>query len=104
MGEEVWKQIPEWDYEVSSLGQICSLKFGKRKILQLGRKNPRGYSLVGLSKNGSLKNFNIGYLVLITFVGKRPKGKEVSHLNGNKSDNQLCNLKWETPEKNRSRA
>lgn len=35
MTNEIWKQIEEFpDYEVSSLGRIKSLKYGKEKILK----------------------------------------------------------------------
>ena len=55
-------------------------------------------------KNKKSKGVYVHREVLAAFTGACPKGLHVSHLNGNKSDNQLCNLKWETPEKNRSRA
>ena len=38
--------------------------------------------------------------VLEAWVGPRPKGYECDHINGNPSDNRLCNLEWVTHEEN----
>ena len=39
-------------------------------------------------------------LVLLTFRGKCPQGYESRHLNGDKLDNRLINLRWGTPQEN----
>jgi hypothetical protein len=42
-------------------------------------------------------------VMLETFVGKRPEGAQASHKNGNRADNRVDNLAWETPSENNRR-
>ncbi len=42
-------------------------------------------------------------LVAETFLGPRPEGTQISHLNGNPSDNRPVNLVYETPAENNKR-
>lgn len=52
-------------------------------------------------KTGEKKHFFVHVLVLITFVGPCPKGKEARHFpNRNPSNNNLSNLSWATKKRN----
>jgi hypothetical protein len=42
----------------------------------------------------------IHHMVLETFVAPRPEGKEAGHLDGDKSNNTVYNLKWVTKSEN----
>lgn len=42
----------------------------------------------------------VAVVVLTTFVGPRPKGKQSAHCNSNPADDRLSNLKWKTPSEN----
>lgn len=96
MEKEIFKGIPGFeDYAVSDLGQVISYKFGKQRLLK-SRTAGDGYRRVVLYKNGIIDNRKISELVLTTFVGLRPEKMTVSHLNNNKIDDRLKNLKWET--------
>ena len=55
-----------------------------------------GYLAVNLYKDGKLCRKDIHRLVLETFVGSCPPGKECRHLNSNPTDNRLENLRWDT--------
>jgi hypothetical protein len=63
---------------------------------------PSGYHYVTLStvgRGGGGGNRGRDYvhkIVLTTFVGPRPKGMECRHLNGDRGDNRLENLRWGT--------
>ena len=101
--KEEWKQVPGYDdYEVSNLGRVISYKYGRSKLLQIGPFD-NGYCTVTLSKNGIEKARRVSELVLTTFIGPCPKGKETSHLNGNSKDDRLKNLAWETHLENMNR-
>lgn len=86
-------------YEVSDLGNVRSLKFGKVKLLR-PRANRKGYLQVTLWKNGKPKMFYVHRLVYEAFRGPIPAGLHVNHLNEIKTDNRLVNLEICTAKQN----
>lgn len=100
--EEIWKQIKNLpEYEVSSFGRVKSKKFGKSRILK--QSQLKGYLKVSLSDSGIDVYKMVHRLVLETFTGICPEGLEASHLDGNKLNNHIENLIWESGDENRRR-
>ena len=109
MTRERWKSIPglEGRYEVSDLGRVKSLQrivsvgnnTGKVLVPERIRKlspSPQGYPRVRLCGKTRL----VHHLVLLAFVGPRPVGLEIRHLNGNRADSRLANLAYGTRSEN----
>lgn len=46
------------------------------------------------------KDYRVHHLVLETFVGMCPPGMQCDHINRNRTDNRLENLRWVTPKEN----
>lgn len=80
-------------YLISDKGTVYSLY--SKKILKPGHDKD-GYLRVGLWKYSFRHEGRIHRLVLETFVGHCPEGMESCHNNGNKLDNRLENLRWDT--------
>lgn len=112
MKEETWKAIPGFEglYEVSDLGRVRSLdrevtgKSGsirklKSKILKTGISLD-GRLLVQLSKEGKTTMHSVHKLVTLTFIGDRPNGYHICHIDGDSFNNRLSNLKYDTPKEN----
>jgi hypothetical protein len=60
-----------------------------------------GYLMVSLTKNKRQKNYSIHYLMAITYIGEKPSpSHQVMHLDNNKENNTIANLKWGTPREN----
>ena len=98
---EIWKDIPGYEgvYQVSNLGNVRSLKFGKERMLKPG-KDRENYLHVDLSKNGKRKTCKVHRLVADTFIPSI-EGKEfVDHINGIRNDNRMDNLRWCTHQEN----
>ncbi len=99
---EEWRPVEGWPYEVSSFGsvrRIGGVKFNKKakKILAPCDNNRDGYLVVNLSDGGRRLKVRINRLVCLTFLGKPPTQKHhAAHFDGNRSNNELVNLRWAT--------
>lgn len=99
---ERWRDILQYEgvYQVSDIGNIRRLlKNGKTRMLCVITRKDR-YMAIGLWKNGVGIIKTVHRLVLEAFIGRCPKGMECRHLDGNRQNNQLCNLKWGTRSEN----
>lgn len=100
--KEVFKDIQGFEgrYEVSNMGNVRSLKYGKIRYLKPA-KNQKGYYFVRLYKNGILKNFKVHRLVANAFV-ENPNGyNEINHIDEDKTNNKASNLEWCTHKYNK---
>ena len=89
--EEIWKKVEGYDYEVSTLGNVRRIATGR--ILKSGL-NARGYYTVSLCKNGKATTKKIHRLVAIAFI-PNPENKEcVDHIDNNRKNNNVNNLRW----------
>lgn len=93
-----WKEVPGFNrYAVSSEGEVRNVVTGQKLRTSI---SSNGYQTVGLYRDGKRKTFTIHSLVLLTFVGPRPLGAVVRHLDSNKSNNALTNLVYGTQSEN----
>jgi hypothetical protein len=111
---ELWTSIPGYDgfYEVSNYGNVRSLTrfvpYGRHKGMTYKGRDitlflSNNYPSVKLSKAGITKTTYVHELVLLAFEGDRPASidrSEIRHLDGNKLNNKLSNLKYGTIKEN----
>ena len=93
---EQWKDVDGYDgmYQVSDLGRVRSLKFGKVKVLR-AQKNRDGYLFVNLYKNGKGKHLSVHRLVAQAFIpNDNIFNTEINHINEDKTDNKVSNLEY----------
>jgi len=97
--KEIWKNChPSNKYEVSNIGRV---RFIKNKKIINPHETDRGYLKSQFYLSGNKKETPFVHrLVLSAFCGKCPDGFQAGHLNGNKHDNRIENLKWITPMEN----
>lgn len=101
---ETWKPIPGHPgYEASDQGQIRSVR---RWVVSPARKRVfpgkvlrqftlwNGYKTIHLGKN--LMNIYVHRLVALAFLGPMPHGLEICHNDGDKTNNLLSNLRYDT--------
>jgi len=95
---ESFKKYPnDTLYMVGDCGSIIGVS-GKKLKTTVGL-----YCYVTTTGGGKHKTRYVHTMVLETFVGPRPNGFHASHINGNRHDNRLENLIWESPASNMRR-
>lgn len=104
---EIWKPIPgNLNYKVSNFGRVksigCKTADGRtvrgRILASCIRDN--GYAVVNLGRGNHRK---VHQLVMAAFVGECPDGCEIDHINHNRADNRLSNLRYLNRAENRTR-
>lgn len=100
MRKETWLPITglEGRYEVSDLGRVRSLRFGKERILKARSANgAAGHLGVCLLPK---TNHYVHRLVAIAFLGEPEDGMVVCHRDGDPTNNCVENLRWGTRKDN----
>lgn len=99
---EEWKLIKDFeDYEVSSLGRIRSFKWGKERIRK-ANDDKRGYLGLLLCKDGKQYTRKVHRLVAETFLDRPTNATDVDHIDRDKANNVVNNLRWVTHSVNTS--
>lgn len=111
--DKVWKTIPILDgnYEVSNDGCVRSKDKYVEKFSFLCGKNVKqfyqgkelkrtpsreGYLYVRVGHKRKKYSFQVGRLVLMAFCGMPKDGDECCHNDGNPSNNNVDNLRWDS--------
>lgn len=115
MEQEIWKDIKNFEglYQVSNLGRVKSLdrvviyKNGRKRLFKGKVKNnifnkKRGYYYITLSKQTKKFTFSIHKLVADNFLGYK-EGKVVDHIDNDRTNNNLSNLRFITQRENLSK-
>jgi len=104
--KEIWVQLYCSDrYEVSNLGNVKSLPKGNRKGRLLKQKYSDRYPSFNIIINGKHTTIRLHKAVYLSFNRDRvdySKGRKfvIDHINGDKTDNRLCNLELVSYEEN----
>lgn len=102
--KEIWKQIPlpkgstQKNYAVSNHGHLASFDKDINERYVLKTHDHEGYSVSTIKVGEKSKALFPHQLIGLTFLKKSsPKQKFVIHLDYDKKNNHISNLKWATP-------
>lgn len=107
---EFWKPIKGYEelYQVSSYGNIRritkTIRYPPNQKLRPGKCQGHGkkkiYLSVSLCKDGVPKTRMVHHLVIEAFIGVRPHGYTVNHIDGEPRNNNIKNLEYLTHKDN----
>jgi hypothetical protein len=101
---ETWEIIPDLNglYEASNFGEIRSFTAMSKGSTLRQQINNSGYKRVMIS---FLRKYAyVHHLIALTYIGERPIGYDINHINGNKLDNRPENLEYITRKENMAHA
>lgn len=102
--KEVYKPIINFEgYYISNLGNVLSHKGKQPKILKV-KVDKYGYGCVCLRANNKNHSFTIHRLVALHFIPNLEDKPTVNHKDGNKLNNVVTNLEWNTVSENTKHA
>ena len=84
------------NYLINREGQIINTSI--HKLLSFSERN--GYLRVNLSQNNKQHQLSVHRLVYETFIGPIPKDMLIDHIDGNRANNKLNNLRLVTQSEN----
>lgn len=99
-GEE-WRPLSGFRYLVSNMGRVCSVHRAPR-ILKCCLVS--GYPHCTICESGEQHQVYVHSLVAAAFIGPKPSGMMVNHIDGVKTNNCLSNLEYVTPGDNNRHA
>jgi len=104
MQNEIWKDVVGFEglYEVSNTGLVKTLSFKRSGIPQIMKpgKHTENYFKVSLRKDKKTHYFFVHRLVLAAF--QKQSNLFIDHINGDRTDNRIENLRYCTNRENMS--
>lgn len=111
---EEWRDIPGFEgyYQASNCGKIrsidryvphnCGVGFRliRGRILKQQVMTQTQYYSVMLSKDGKAKSHTVHSLIALTFLQKRNETDIIDHIDGNRQNNILTNLRYVSHKEN----
>lgn len=108
---EEWRPIEGvggyYRYEISDAGRVrVSARMDSRgrshesRLIRTFKNKHNGYHYCNFRSDGKTRQFRVHRLVMEAFVGVRPDGLVTDHINHDKSDNRLENLRYVTQREN----
>ena len=111
--KEIYKDIPNYEglYQISNLGNLRSLgrmRSDGRHFIKGQDMSPsihsKGYYIVHLTNSSSIrKTFFVHKLVALCFIGERPEGLVIDHIDNNPANNSSVNLQYTSYRVNNSK-
>ncbi len=107
MRPENWLPIPGYEgrYCVSDHGNVMSMDYARTGLPGIMKHAIlRGYHIVELQNGPKKKRHTVHSLVALAFIGPRPDGLQINHIDGCKANNKPENLEYISGSENQKHA
>lgn len=105
---EIWKEIPDLPYDISSHGQVrrhaTAAYKHKDKTFVLPYISNKGYVIVNLYLKSKVHKFLLHRLIATAFIPNPDNLPVINHIDGNPLNNSIDNLEWCTQSHNMQHA
>lgn len=95
MSEEIYKNCIN-DYEISNFGNCRRLLKNGSYIIVNGSINNKGYRYFQIKRSNKRYNHLFHHLVATQFISIRPDGLVIDHIDRNRTNNHVSNLRYIT--------
>ena len=97
---EEYKDIINYEdtYQISNYGNVRNKNTGR--ILKNCVSKRDNYNYLSLCKDGKRKDFKIHRLVALHFIENNNNKEFIDHIDNNKQNNIITNLRWATSQEN----
>jgi HNH endonuclease/NUMOD4 motif len=94
--DEEWRPVAEFEgYDVSSWGRIRSHKTGRPKFRRQARAADDSLQIT-FCEHGKNHTRLSHLVVAAAFLGEKPEGHRLAHLDGDRINNEVSNLRYES--------
>lgn len=94
---EIWCSNIVEHFDISTLGRIRN---NKTNHIIKPDKEEKGYCRLSIKINGKKKHFAVHRLVAIAFIPNPNNLPQVDHIDGDKTNNKVSNLRWVSNKQN----
>jgi hypothetical protein len=100
ISDYILKNVPNFDgYFATECGRVIST-LRNTPVFINGKVDKDGYRNLILYKEGNRHYFKNSRVIAMTFLGERPKGYVIRHLDGNPLNDDVDNLQYSTQKEN----
>lgn len=105
---EIWKNVDGYNgkYQVSNFGRVRNTDYrgtGEERLVSIQEQKYTGYQYANLTYGKTTRTYLVHRLVALAFIDNPSNLEQIDHINNNRTDNRVSNLRWVSRKTNNGR-